>query len=117
MSRRKYEAQLDALVAHLDSPGDSKLYSDGRRGESEIIAKSDGEHMPTHYERCVDAARERVRRSAPYLLDVFHLVVANGSNREESIGALASKRQIKVESARVIYCRHLGKLLMLFGEW
>ena len=117
MSRRKHEVLLDGLVAHLDSPGDSKLYSDGRRGENEIIAGCDGEHMPSFCARRINAARMRVQRAAPFLLEVFYLIVKNGKNREESIGALAARRHLGRDAAKLIYFRHRERLLMLFGEW
>ena len=90
--------------------------SDKKAGKERIIAHCDGEFSPSHYARCIRKARERVRRFAPYLLDVFHLVVVNGSNREESIGTLAARRHLDRDAAKLIYYRHRERLLALFGE-
>ena len=117
MSRRKHEVSLDGLVAHLDSPGDSKLYSDGRRGEREIIAGCAGESARSRRERCLNAARMRVARFAPYLLDVLYLIVKNGDNRQESIAELAVRQRIGLRCAELRYHYHRERLLMLFGEW
>ena len=64
MSRRKREVSLDGLVAHLESPGDSRLYSDGRRGERKIIASIDPPPIPmdTPMWRCYQNARRVIKR-------------------------------------------------------
>ena len=92
MSRRKREVSLDGLVAHLDSPGDSRLYSDGRRGEREII---DGIEPPpiqkdTPMWKAYKLARQSVRRNfrsdgAKSAVSVMNGIVANKSERRCTI--------------------------------
>ena len=92
MSRRKREVSLDGLVAHLDSPGDSRLYSDGRRGEREII---DGIEPPpiqkdTPMWRRYDFARRKVARNfrfdgARSAVSVLNGIIDNKSERRCTI--------------------------------
>jgi len=91
--------------------------SDKKAGKERIIAHCDGEFSPSHYARCIDRARKRVRRTAPFLLEVFYLIVKNGTNRAESIGELAASRHLGLGAAETLYFRHRERLLMLFGEW
>ena len=94
-----------------------KEVSDREAGVEFTVAVCDGEFTPSYYQRCIYTAAQRVRRFAPFLLEVFYLIVANGSNRAESIGALAASRNLKKESAKWRDENHRGRLLMLFGEW
>ena len=92
MSRRKREVSLDGLVAHLDSPGDSRLYSDGRRGEREII---DGIEPPpiqkdTPMWKAYKLARQSVKRNfrsdgASAALSVLNGIITNKSERRCTI--------------------------------
>ena len=88
MSRRKREVSLDGLVAHLESPGDSRLYSDGRRGERKIIASIDPPPIPmdTPMWRKSEFAQRRVSRNfrsdgAKSAASVMNGIVANKSDR------------------------------------
>ena len=92
MSRRKREVSLDGLVAHLESPGDSRLYSDGRRGEREIIASIDPPPIPmdTPMWKAYKLARQSVRRNfrsdgAKSAVSVMNGIVANKSERRGTI--------------------------------
>ena len=91
--------------------------SDKKAGKERIIAHCDGEFSPSHYARCINAARMRVQRTAPFLLEVFYLIVKNGTNRAESIGEIAVSRHLGLGAAETLYFRHRERLLMLFGEW
>ena len=62
--------------------------SDGGKGVEDIVAACDGEDAVDHYRRMLESAREKVRRADPSLLEVFALVVRNGTNRKESIWEL-----------------------------
>ena len=92
MSRRKREVSLDGLVAHLESPGDSRLYSDGRRGERKIIASIDPPPIPmdTPMWKAYKLARQSVRRNfrsdgAKSAVSVMNGIVANKSERRCTI--------------------------------
>ena len=92
MSRRKREVSLDGLVANLESPGDSRLYSDGRRGEREIIASIDPPPIPmdTPMWKAYKLARQSVRRNfrsdgAKSAVSVMNGIVANKSERRCTI--------------------------------
>ena len=92
MSRRKREVSLDGLVANLESPGDSRLYSDGRRGEREIIASIDPPPIPmdTPMWRYYQNARRVIKRrfrsdGAKSAVSVMNGIVANKSERRCTI--------------------------------
>ena len=92
MSRRKREVSLDGLVASLESPGDSRLYSDGRRGEREIIASIDPPPIPmdTPMWRCYQNARRVIKRrfrsdGAKAAISVMNGIIDNKSERRCTI--------------------------------
>ena len=68
-----------------------KWLSDGGKGVEDIIAACDGETDETRHMRCIKIAREKLRRAHPELVEVFNLIVKNGSNRKESIWQLMSR--------------------------
>ena len=83
---------LDGLVAHLESPGDSRLYSDGRRGERKIIASIDPPPIPmdTPMWRKYEFSQRRVSRNfrsdgAKSAVSVMNGIVANKSERRCTI--------------------------------
>lgn len=61
-----------------------------------------------------DSARRKVRSFDRQLLDVFDLIVRNGSNRLESICTLESYG-LSTVAAKKKYFRHRRRLLRLFG--
>ena len=68
--------------------------SDGGAGARAVYAHADRYAIASERARRLKTARERLRRHNPDLLDVFNLIVKNGSNRKESIWWLMSKRPI-----------------------
>ena len=78
--------------AEADSLENSPSWlSDGGKGEDAIIAACDGEGSESRHMRCIKNAREKLRRAHPELVEVFNLIVKNGSNRKESIWQLMSR--------------------------
>ena len=73
-----------------DSPA---WISDNGKGAEEIIAACDGETPEARYRRILRNARDRLRRAHPELVEVFNLIVKNGSNRKESIWQLMSRNR------------------------
>ena len=65
--------------------------SDNEAGVEQIVAACDGDGGESRYTRCVKKARERLRRAHPELVEVFNLIVQNGSNRKESIWRMMSR--------------------------
>ena len=66
--------------------------SDNGVGVERIVAHCDGDDAGSRYSQCVKNARERLRRAHPELVEVFNLIVQNGSNRKESIWALTQTK-------------------------
>jgi len=73
-----------------DSPA---WISDNGKGAEEIIAACDGETPEARYRRILRNARDRLRRAHPELVEVFNLIVKNGSNRKESIWTMVSRKR------------------------
>ena len=63
------------------------------KGAEEIIAACDGETPEARYRRILRNARDRLRRAHPELVEVFNLIVKNGSNRKESIWTMVSRKR------------------------
>ena len=68
-----------------------KWLSDGGKGAEDIIAACDGETGETRHRRILRNARRRLKRAKPHLVEVFDLVMENGSNRKESICRLMNR--------------------------
>lgn len=88
----KFEASFvrmdyEASEATLNSPA---WLSDGGKGAQDIIDAVDGE--PTR-EELISSARKRLVESAPRLVEVFDLIIENGTNRKESKWVLAWRLQ------------------------
>lgn len=77
---------LDALIAQADRPDKISWLSDNGRGVRHMLDELDGvnEYMTSRAIR-LKLARKRLKRHNPKLLDVFDLIVKNGTNRKESI--------------------------------
>ena len=67
--------------------------SDNGVGVEQIVAHCDGDDGESRYNRCIKNARERLRYAHPEWVEVFNLVVQNGSNRKESIWRLMSRNR------------------------
>lgn len=97
--RKSKQGAFEASLLHIDfDEAESRAaspswLSDRGAGADVIIASVDGETPESVYERRLNAARKRIVRHCPELLDVFNLIVKNGSNRKESIWWLMSKRR------------------------
>ena len=66
------------------------MFSDGGKGEKDIIDHIDGEDEWTDDQRRrYLAAREKVRRQMPWCLTTFAQIIQNGSERQKSIMNLA----------------------------
>ena len=84
----KFEASmqsLDRLVDSFEDPSKAAAFSDGGAGAEAVIDYCDCETPETRHAECIRNARQRIRRAHPEWLEVFDLIVKNGSNRMESI--------------------------------
>ena len=84
----KFEASLlslDQLFGSFDDPSKVAAFSDGGAGAEAVIDYCDGVTPETRHAECIEDARQRIRRAHPEWLEVFDLIVKNGSNRTESI--------------------------------
>ena len=95
--RDTLQGAFEASFVHIDygsenSREDSPSWlSDNGRGVEAIVAACDGEDSESRHMRCIKNAREKLRRAHPELVEVFNLIVKNGSNRKESIWQLMSR--------------------------
>ena len=90
-----FEAEMlsfDRLVDSFEDPSKAATFSDGGAGAEAIIDYCDGVTPESRHARCIRDARRRLRRTHPEWLEVFNLVVKNGSNRTESICAMARSK-------------------------
>ena len=101
---------MDAEAAE-ESPA---WLSDNGAGVERITAVCDGETPETRHRQTLRNARRRLKRRHPELVEVFDLIVKNGSNRKESIWALTRKRHSRWTAARVLYWDHLKKISFFF---
>ena len=84
----KFEAShqsLDRLVDTFEDPSKAAAFSDGGAGAERIVSACDGNGGAARRAQCIRTARRRIRRTHPEWLEVFDLIVKNGSNRTESI--------------------------------
>ena len=65
--------------------------SDNGAGAEAIVAHCDGEDVESSFERIRRNARRRLKRAHPELVEVFDLIIENGTNRKESIWRLMSR--------------------------
>ena len=76
---------LDQLVNSFEDPSKVAAFSDGGAGAEAVIDYCDGVTPETRHAECIRNARRRIRNAHPEWLEVFDLIVKNGSNRMESI--------------------------------
>ena len=124
--RRARQGAFEADMLSLDALAQQgelqpSWISDGGAGAEAVVAACGGEAQGSggaggsHYARCVRSARERLRRAHPGLVEVFNLVVKNGSNRKESIWELTrSKRGRRRHAAEALYWHALKKISLFF---
>ncbi len=101
---------LDQLEREVD-PEKSDIFSDDGAGTERIFDAIDGD---TFDRRCAKA-REFLLLLAPRLVEVFDLVVKNGSRRKVSVRRLAAAHGLRPAVARDRYWDHLKKLLKIFS--
>ena len=89
------------------------MFSDGG-AEAERVYSYDESEDGSYYTRRIKAARRRLSRNHPELVEVFNLVVRNGKNRQESIAELAMRHHVGIEAAKMRYRGHLKKISFFF---
>ena len=104
---------LDQHVESFDDPGKIAMFSDGG-AEAERVYSYDESVDGSYYTRRIKAARRRLSRNCPELVEVFNLVVKNGKNRHESIAELALRHHVENEVAKMRYWGHLKKISFFF---
>ena len=86
---------IDVDFSEAEARDDSPTWlSDNGAGVEAIIAHCDGETSETRQERILRNARRKLKRAHPELVEVFDLIVKNGSNRKESIWTMVSKKRL-----------------------
>ena len=111
-----FEAAMLSLDLHaelFDDPGKIAVFSDGG-AEAERVYSCDESADGSYYTRRIKAARRRLSRNHPELVEVFNLVVRNGKNRHESIAELAMRHHVGIEAAKMRYRGHLKKISSFF---
>ena len=111
-----FEAAMLSLDLHaelFDDPGKIAVFSDGG-AEAERVYSCDESADGSYYTRRIKAARRRLSRNHPELVEVFNLVVRNGKNRHESIAELAMRHHVGIEDAKIRYRGHLKKISFFF---
>ena len=83
-------ASLDDLMEKSTQPDKMSVFSDRGKGAKRIYAALDYER--NIYLKRLNAARKRLENEHPELLEVFDLIVKNGTDRKESIWQMTSKR-------------------------
>ncbi len=90
----KSVVHIDVDFSEAEARDDSPPWlSDNGAGVEAIVSHCDGEDGESSYGRCIKKARERLRRAHPELVEVFNLIVRNGSNRKESIWQMMSRNR------------------------
>ena len=84
---------LDRLVDTFEDPSEIAVFSDGGAGEESVIDNCDDVTPEARRDQCHWNARRRIRRAHPEWLEVFDLIVKNGSNRMESICQMTLSRR------------------------
>ena len=75
---------LDRMTAEIDA-SKSSVFSDKGKGAEAVYAHLDGETPESLYERCKNAARERIAAKHPSWMDVLDRIFDHGQDRTESI--------------------------------
>ena len=107
------DADLDTAVGHSTVRRKIAMFSDGG-AEAERGYSYDESVDGSYYTRRIKAARRRLSRNCPELVEVFNLVVKNGKNRLESIAELALRHHVENEVAKMRYWGHLKKISFFF---
>ena len=90
----KCVVHIDVDFSEAEARDDSPTWiSDNGAGVEAIVAHCDGEDVESSFERIRRNARRRLKRAHPELVEVFDLIIENGSNRKESIWTMVSKKR------------------------
>ena len=90
----KSVVHIDVDFSEAEARDDSPTWiSDNGAGVEAIVAHCDGEDVESSYGRIRRNARRRLKRAHPELVEVFDLIIENGSNRKESIWTMVSKKR------------------------
>ena len=90
----KSVVHIDVDFSEAEARDDSPTWiSDNGAGVEAIVAHCDGEDVESSYGRIRRNARRRLKRVHPELVEVFDLIIENGSNRKESIWTMVSKKR------------------------
>ncbi len=90
----KSVVHIDVDFSEAEARDDSPPWlSDNGAGVEAIVAHCDGEDVESSFERIRRNARRRLKRAHPELVEVFDLIIENGSNRKESIWTMVSKKR------------------------
>jgi hypothetical protein len=90
----KSVVHIDVDFSEAEARDDSPTWiSDNGAGVEAIVAHCDGEDVESSFERIRRNARRRLKRAHPELVEVFDLIIENGSNRKESIWTMVSKKR------------------------
>ena len=96
--RKAAKRQHLAAMISLDAlPPDAEKFnswlSDNGEGARRIIDACDGILEESYFDRLIASARRKVKSLMPECLEVFDLIIENGSNRKESIWMLMLKKR------------------------
>ena len=108
------EHYLDFQDVENDEDDPRNAWISDKDAGAEKIRSFDERRDGSHYTRRIKVARVVLSRKFPDLIEVFNLVVKNGSNRRESIAELASHRKLDRKAANDLYWKHLKKISFFF---
>ena len=100
-------------IENSDDDPRNAWISDRGAGAKKVRSFDERKHG-SYYTRRIKAARRRLARNFPELVEVFNLVVKNGKNRRESIAYLTVRHRISSDAAKVRYWGHLKKISLFF---
>ena len=108
------EHYLDFQDVENDEYDPRNAWISDKDAGAEKIRSFDERRDGSHYTRRIKVARVVLSRKFPDLIEVFNLVVKNGSNRRESIAILAARHHIEDAAANTRYWKHLKKISLFF---
>ena len=126
-SRRRYgKGKFQESMLHIEHDFDFQRIENSdedprnawisdRGADAEKVRSFDERKYGSYYTRRIKVARRRLARNFPELVEVFNLVVKNGTNRRESIADLTVRHRIDSDAAKVRYWGHLKKISFFFG--
>ena len=108
------EHYLDFQDVENDEYDPRNAWISDKDAGAEKIRSFDERRDGSHYTRRIKVARVVLSRKFPDLIEVFNLVVKNGSNRRESIAELAALHKLDGKAASDLYFGHRKKILDFF---